>query len=230
MTKVTEIITDALQDLNVYGPGDAITAHDAAFCLRTLNKMISQWQAQKMYVPGQHVESFPCNGSQITTIGPGATLDIPLPVTVDSAYFRLNNIDYPLTVLSSFEDYSSITLKQLSGSIPNVVFYQRQWPQANLYVWPQPQTGQIFLVLRDVLNQYTSLTDDIEVPPEYALAMQYSLEEKIARTFGRAVTPDLRLDAKNARNVMTRNNTDIPMMGMPQGILGNGRFSIYTGQ
>lgn len=230
MTTVSEIVKDALQDLNVYGPSDSVSAHDAQYCLRALNKMISQWQVQKMFVPGQHTQSFPCNGQQVYTIGPSAQIDTTLPVTVDAAYYRLNNIDYPLTVLHSFEDYSNITLKELDGTIPNVVFFQRQWPQGNVYVWPQPSQGQIFLVLRDILQQYESLTDDIEVPQEYALAMQYSLEEKIARTFGRQVTPDLRVDAKTARDVLKRNNIDIPMMGMPQGILSNGRFSIYTGQ
>lgn len=230
MTTVSEIIQDALQDLNVYGASDPISAHDAQFCLRALNKMISQWQVQKMFVPGQHTEAFACTGQQVYTIGPGAQIDVDLPATVDAAFYRLNGIDYPLTVLNSLEDYANITLKELTGTIPNVVFFQRQWPTGNVYVWPQPGEGDIFLVLRDVLTQYASLSDDIEVPPEYALALQYSLEEKIARPFGRQVTPDLKIDAKNARDIVRRNNIDIPMMGMPQGVLGNGRFSIYTGQ
>lgn len=230
MPTVNEIIIDALQDLNVYGPGDAISAHDQQFCLRMLNKMISQWNAKKMYVLGQQIVEFPCDGSVSYSIGPAAVVNVPLPVSVDAAYYRLNNIDYPISALTSFEDYSNITLKQIAGTIPNAIYYQREWPEGVIYVWPQPSQGSIRLVVRNILSTYESMPETISVPPEYALAMQFSLEELIARTFGRVVTPDLKLDAKNARDTMKRNNLSIPMMGMPAGILTNGRFSIYTGQ
>lgn len=230
MATVNEIITDALQDLNVYGPGEAISAHDQQYCLRMLNKMISQWQTKKMMVMGQFSLPFNCNGQVQYTIGPGAEIDVPLPATVDSAFFRLTNIDYPVEVLTSYEDYVNITLKQIAGSIPTCIFYNRNYPTGIIYIWPQPSVGQVFLTVRDVLTKYVSMTDTITFSDDYALALQFSLEELIARTFGRTVTPDLKLDAKNARDVVMRNNLSIPRMGMPDGILSDGRFSIYTGQ
>lgn len=230
MTTVTEIITDALQDLNVYGSGEAVTAADAQKCLRMLNNMLAQWQARKMYVTGQRDLSFILTGAVSYTIGPSATVDTTLPVQIDACFYRLNGIDYPVTVLNSFEDYSNITLKEIVGTIPNAIFFQRAYPQGTIYVWPQPGEGEIHLVTRDLVSQYTSLNDTISLPPECALAVQFSLEELIARPFGRVVTPDLKLDAKNARDVMKRANLNIPMMGVPPELVRNGRFSIYTGQ
>lgn len=230
MTTVIEIITDALQDLSIYGPGETVSADDAQKCLRTLNKMLSQWQAQKLYVPGLQDVSFSPTGAVSYAIGPSATINVTLPVQIDSAFYRLNNIDYPVTVITSFEDYSNITLKTIAGTIPNAIFYERSYPQGTIYIWPQTSAGEIHLITRDVLTQYTFLTDDINVPAEYALAMQLSLEELVARTYGKVVTPDLKMDAKNARKVVKRNNLNLPILGQPQEVLSNGRFSIYSGQ
>jgi hypothetical protein len=230
MTTVSEIITDALQDLNVYGSNDPITDADARKCLRMLNKMLAQWQARKMYVTGQRDVSFAMTGAVSYAIGDGQTVDTPLPGQIDACFYRLNDIDYPVTVLNSYEDYANITLKQIVGTIPNAIFFQRSYPSGAIYVWPQPAVGEIHLITRDIVSQYTSLTDTVTLPPECALAVQFSLEELIARPFGRQVTPDLKLDAKNARDVMKRVNLNIPMMGVPQELLQNGRFSIYTGQ
>lgn len=230
MTTVNEIIIDALQDLNVYGPGDAISAHDQQYCLRSLNKMISQWNAKKMYVLGQYSLPVPCDGSQTYEIGPGATVDAPMPVKVDSAYYLLNGISYPMPVLTSYEDYVNITVKELSGTIPNTVYFNRHAESGTLYVWPQPSQGQIMLTVRAILDKYANMNDVITVPGEYALALQYSLEEQISRTFGKALTPDLMLLAKNARDTIKRNNLSIPRMGMPGELLTNGRFNIYSGQ
>jgi hypothetical protein len=230
MTTVSEIITDALEDLNVYGAGEAIKDADAQKCLRTLNRMLAQWQARKMYVPGQRDVSFVVDGSVSYAIGTGQTIDTALPVQIDGAFYRLYDIDYPLSVLNSFEDYSNITLKQIAATVPTAVFLQRSATTGTLYVWPQPSVGEIHLITREVVAQYVSLTDTVSLPPECALAIQLSLEELLARPFGRPVTPDLRMDAKNARDVMKRVNLNIPIMSASPDLLGNGRFNIYSGQ
>lgn len=230
MTTASDIINQALKDAGIIASGetaDASTFNDAA---DLLNQMIGQWQVDKVCVPGQHQQSVAINGSQTYTVGPGATVDVPLPVTVDSAFYRLGSIDYPVTVLDSFEDYESITLKTITGTLPDVVFYQRSYPTGSLYVWPQPNSGTLNLVLRDVLPTYSDTTADISVPAEYALAMRFSLAELLIVTFSMPQRPDIERQAAKARKKLKRNNLSVPMMGQPQELLNNGRFSIYSGQ
>lgn len=230
MTTVNDLITGALRDVGVIASGESPSADDAADSLEVFNQMIGQWQVLKMYVTGQHRVSFTATGAQTYTVGPSATVDIQLPVSIDSAFYTLNGIDYPVHVLTSFEDYEDITLKVLTGTIPSAVFFQRSAPTGTLYVWPQPNTGTLNLVVRDVLDTYTDLTTDITVPAEYALAMRLSLAELLLTAYSLPPRPDIAFQAAKARKVIKRNNLNIPMMGQPQELLNNGRFSIYTGQ
>ncbi|MGE5650943.1 MAG: hypothetical protein ACM34A_12170 [Bacillota bacterium] len=231
MTTAADIINMALKDIGVIASGETASAEDAADALMTLNQMIGQWQAQKSYVTGQQAISFNVTGEQTYSIGSGADINTTLPVAIDSAFYRLNGIDYPVDVLNSFEDYENITLKTITGTIPSAIFYRRDYPNGTIYVWPQPQTGSINLVTRDNLPTYAALTDPLNVPAEYELALRYSLAELLLVSFPQA-TPrmDVVSMAQRARRVMKRNNLNIPMMGQPQEVLSNGRFSIYSGR
>lgn len=230
MTTANDLISQALKDINVLAAGETLSPEDASDALAMLNQMLGQWQAQKIYVYGQRIVSFNCDGSQSYAIGPGQTIATTLPTAIDSATYNLNGITYPVTVLDSREDYENITLKAISATIPSAIFFQRDWPTGAIYVWPQPAGGSINLVTRDVLTTYTSLSDDVAVPPEYQLAMRFSLAELLMPTYGAGPRPDIAAMAARARKVMKRSNLNLPIMGQPQGVLHNGRFSIYTGQ
>lgn len=230
MTTANDIINLALKDAGIIAAGETADADTFNDALTTFNQMIGQWQVDKVYVTGQQKVGFTATGAQVYTIGPGAAIDVPLPVDIDEATYTLGSIDYPVRLINSFEDYQNITLKSITGTIPSAIFYQRNYPTGNLYVWPQPGTGTVNLVVRDVLSTYTDSTADIDVPPEYALAMRFSLAELLIITFGQQMRPDIAMQAAKARKKLKRNNLSIPILGQPQELLSTGRFSIYTGQ
>jgi hypothetical protein len=227
MTTVTQIITLALKDINVLGTGETASADDTADCLATLNQMIGQWQVQKMYVYAQKEASFSADGSQTYTIGTGGAVNVALPPTIDAAFYRVNSVDTPITVLTSFEDFENIAVKSVTG-IPDALFFQRIYPLGTLHVWPQPSTGTIHLITRQTLTSYTSLTNDLTLPDEYVLAVRYSLAELIAPSYGATVSNEIKLLAKSARTILKRNNLNVPRLGVPASVLTNGRYSITT--
>lgn len=230
MTTVIDLISQALKDINVLGVGEVAEADMASDGLALLNQMIGQWQAQKMYTPGEHEVIFSVTGAQTYSIGPGGAVNVPVPVSIDAAFYRQGGIDYQIEVLNSFEDYQAITLKLISGTIPDAIFYQRDLPLGTIYVWPQPSGGEIHLTTRDLLTTYTTLTQNLSVPPEYELAMRYSLAELMMPSYGIVNRPDINGLALRSRKIMKRANLSIPMMGQPPGVVNNGRFSIYTGE
>lgn len=71
----------------------------------------------------------------------------PRPDRLEAAYLRQvtqsqpNQIDYPLQILESREDYSRIALKQLQ-SFPDSIFYDPAWPLGLIYPWPVPQADR----------------------------------------------------------------------------------------
>lgn len=227
MTTVIDIIKLSLKDINVLGTGEAPTADMSADCLATLNQMISQWQTQKLYVYAQKVISVPMTGAQTYTIGIGGDINVDLPARIDSAEWRLNGVDTPVRVLQSLQEYETIGVKTLAG-IPWYLFYQRNYPLGVINIWPQPSSGDLRLVTREQLTQYTTLTADLVVPPEYVLAIRYSLAELIAPMFGVSAPNNIIALGRNARQVMKRNNTEILPLYMPNEVYYNYRYDINS--
>lgn len=61
--------------------------------------------------------SFPATGASSYTVGTGQNVNIPRPDRIEAAFVRLVNgtqqVDYPLDVLGSREDYNLVALKGL---------------------------------------------------------------------------------------------------------------------
>lgn len=227
MTTVIDIIKLALKDINVLGSSEAPNADMAADALATLNQMIGQWQVEKLYVTAQQIVSVPMTGAQTYTIGPGAQIDVPLPARVDHAEWRQNTIDFPMRVVQSLEEYEEIDVKVLNG-IPEILFFQRSYPTGTIYVWPQSSVGDLRLTVRIPLTQYTTLTNDLNVPDEYVLAIRFSLAELLAPMFGIAAPNNIISLGRNARRVMKRNNTQILPLYMPNGVMDAYRYNIFS--
>lgn len=228
MTAAIDIINLALKDIGIIGNGQTASADDISDCLTTLNQMLGQWQADKLYVFAQEDVSTPATGGQSYTIGPGATMDTALPVKIDGAFWRDNGIDYPLIVLNSFEDWERLSPKALAG-VPRFAFFQRDNPVGLVYLYPQPSTGELHVITRVQLTRYATTADKLIVPPEYELALRYSLAELIAPTFGTQLRPDVAALAAKSRRMMKRNNVRIPTLGMPEAVVDRGRYDIYRG-
>ncbi|MRT30815.1 hypothetical protein [Herbaspirillum sp. CAH-3] len=229
MTTVFRIIELALRDINTVGEDEQLSPSIISDALDTLNQMIAQWTTEKQYVYAQKVVMFSANGSGSYTIGPGGTIDIALPAKIDAASWRDGLVDFPLQVVDSLEEWERIGVKTLSG-VPLGVFFQRLYPVGNLLVWPQAQSGQIRLVTRVGLDGYTSLTNDMMIPPEYQLAVRYSLAELMSMSLGVPISPDILRQAANARRVMKRQNTTVLKLDMPPGVPYRRIYKIYSDQ
>lgn len=227
MATVIDIIKLALKDINVIGSSETPSADVASDCLATLNQMIGQWQVQKLYVYAQKVISVPMTGAQTYTIGSGGDINVPLPAQIDSAEWRLTGVDYPLDVLQSIQEFETIGVKVQQGN-PWCIFFQRDVPLGTIYIWPQPAGGELRLVTRQQLTQYTALTTEMVVPDEYVLAIRYSLAELIAPMFGLAAPNNIIALGRNARRVMKRNNTEILPLFMPVEVNYDYRYNINS--
>lgn len=227
MATVIDIIKLAYKDINVLGHSETPSAEQSADALATLNQMIGQWDAQKLYVTAQQVISVPMTGAETYTIGTGASINTALPVRVDHAEWRDNGVDQPLRVVQSLEEYEVIDVKTLNGT-PEIVFFQRTYPTGVIYVWPQTSIGELRLTVRVPLTQYTTLTNDLNVPDEYVMAIRFSLAELLAPMNGKESPNAVITLGKNARRVMKRNNTQILPLDMPCEVMNNYRYDIYA--
>jgi hypothetical protein len=208
-TSVAKLIAQALKDIGALGVGETPTADEQSDSFDLLKQMLGLWQIDGLMIYASSEIVFAATGAQTYTIGPGGDVDTTRPTEIVSAFWRDGGIDYPVEVLTSKEDYDRICMKTL-GSIPEAIYFDPTYPLGSLYVYPQPSTGELHLNVRAPLPEYASVTEDLNVPKEYELAIRYSLCELLAPAFERPLRPDLAALAKRARKLIKRNNVRIP--------------------
>lgn len=187
-------------------------------------------------------------------VGVGATFNTPVwglststvikstgsvrPAKVESAFLRQiqlsqpNQVDYPMQLLQSMEDYNQIALKQLT-SFPGAVFLDSQWPLATLFCYPVPQAN-IYSINISVLEQlptsFSSLATVVNLPYEYYSAILYNLALRLRPVYQIPSYPGDPLQglATNALNVLRGANTQIARLKMPTGLIRPGVYNIFS--
>jgi hypothetical protein len=227
-TTVNKIIALALKDIGALGDGESIPPSVMEDAFDTLRQLVGQWQIDGLMVYAMAEISFSLTGAVSYTIGDGADVNTTRPDEVASAFWRDNGIDYPLVVLTSFDEYQCIPDKSIA-SIPECVYLNPDYPFATLYTWPVGSSGAIHLTVKSPFPNYTSTSESLSVPAQYELAMRYSLAELLAPTFQLPLRPDIAGLAKRARTILKRGNVRIPQLSMPNAVVPHQRSDIFRG-
>jgi len=227
---VGDLINLAMKQAGVLGVGQTLSAEDSNDAFTLLNMMLAQWQIRRWLVWGLMDVSFQANGAQSYTLGPGADFNTPYVDRLESAYFRYQipsgpsqEVDFPLTILQSYEDYGRLRLKQLE-SFPQFIFYDSAFPVGNVYVWPIPPTSQyyIHLLLKTQIGQFSALTETFTLPPQYLEAVLYNLAMRLRPMYQLPADMQLNALAADALVSIRNSNSQIPRLVMPRDLTGNG--------
>src|SRR5213592_2755613 len=163
---VSEVVELALMDAGIIGEGQTPSGGQTKTAIQTLNQLLALWRTSDLDVYALKVLVLPATGAVTYTIGPGGSLDVDRPVSVEAAAWRdgisPSGILYPpLYVLSSLADWQRISQQQISGAPPNAILYEPSFPQGTLYVWPQPSSGQLELTVKTPFPVYANPGDDL---------------------------------------------------------------------
>jgi len=236
MATAGDIITLALKQAGIIGVGQTAQAEDSTDCLTILNMMLSQWQKKRWLVYHLVDVSLNCTGAQSYTVGPGGDFDVARPDRLEAAFFRQivqsqpAQIDYPLELLQSREDYNNIALKQLT-SFPSYIFYDSAYPLGVVYPWPIPSNlYSLHLTIKETLQSFTNLTDTINLPPEYQAAILYNLSARIRPMYQLQPDPTITAMAEDALNVIRNANAQVPRLTMPLDLVRPGIYNPYSDQ
>jgi hypothetical protein len=234
MTTARDLINDALKDAGAIGVGQTALAEDINDGLKRLNAMMAQWSRQRWLVYHLVDVAFHADGSQSYSIGSGGVLNYPRPDRVEAAFFRQtvgvpgNQVDYPLEVLNSREDYNRIALKGMA-SFPSVLFYDSGYPLGYVYIWPIPSDQyEMHLSLKATLQTFANLNTEVILPPEYEEALRTNLAVRLRIKYQMPIDQMLIGTAKYALNVIRNSNAQIPSLQMPNDLVrGGGNYNIF---
>lgn len=192
-----ELIKASLAKARVIGTGDILSDEDAQLSLETLNLMLDSWSLDRLFVYVEQSQVFQTTGLQSYTIGPGGDFDVPRPNELVSAFAQVDQVSYPIQILDNPQQYDNIQIKGMTTPWPQAIWYERSYPLGRLYFWPVG-AAQVHLRFTTPLQQFTSLTDEIQLPMGYKKAMMDALAVELAQAFNTDISPLVVQSANNA--------------------------------
>ena len=237
MTTPLEIIYQSLKDCGFTGDGETPLDVNVNDAFRKLNWMLAEWRQRRGMVFHLLEKTLVLTGAQSYTIGPVGQIAITQrPSKIDSAIVRQgftsgNTVDFKVSILQAFEDWQQVAAKNVSGP-PNVLFYDTAWPEGRIYLWPIPLANQYELrvLVKAELEGFTSLTQEVQLPPEYESALNWNLALRCTPMTGDLkVDPVVAAEAKASRALIMNVNAQTRRLGMPIGIPNRGKFNPLAG-
>lgn len=237
MTTVNDLLVLALKDSGVLGQGQIAQAEDIQNAFTRLKYIIAQWNRKRWLIYNLTDVSVVTTGAEAYSIGPGQDFDTPRPDRLEDGCFLrqlaqsgVEQIDYPLQLLSSHEDYNRIRLKTM-GTWPSVMFYDSNWPTGTIKAWPVPNANlyELHILVKHQLTEFTSVTQIINLPPEYEVALSYNLQVRLRVAYRMPLDPAMVILAKDALAVIRGANVQVPSMKMPPAVIGAQRsYNVYS--
>lgn len=237
MSTARELTQNALESLQVYAPGEDISAADAARGWRTVNQMIDSWSNESLATFAYLTQTFPMISNQSAyTVGPGGDINGQRPLRVNdapgSAYILDNNGNkYLMDVVDQFT-WNIRTTAIANSNLPDTLWYDPEFPLGVINIWPTPTGGYTcsFLSLLQ-LTEFTSPDTVVTFPPGYELAFWTNLAVMLKPFYQNAVLdPDVRLMASTSKAAIKRINmrTQIAVFDPELISRGNAVYDIYN--
>lgn len=243
MTTPLDLVNMALLDSGIIGQGQTANAEDVNNAFTRLQWMLEQWQ-RKRYLVFQLVNlTFVSTGATTYSVGPGGNFNLAVrPDKIENGcFFRQlvqsspNQVDYPLEILESWEDYNRIVLKSLV-TFSAYVFYDPGFPLGTVRFWPVPQAN-IYLMnllvkttLSNLIAGGLTTVLDATTPPMYFQAIYLSLAEILRTAYRLPLDPALSGRAKESREVVRGASAAIARLRMPDDLIRPGVYNPYSDQ
>ena len=230
-----DLINMASRAAGVLGTGQTMPAEMTATAQLSLNMILGQWAAKRWLT--YHTVNYPLvsTGAASYTVGPGGDFNVVArPQNIEAAFVSQNNgaanqIDTPLQILTSREDYNRIALKSVV-SMPSMLFYDNAMPLGTVYFWPVPNATRysMTLTLKGTLPTVTTLLADMGLPPEFDEALLYNLACRIRTLYQMGPDPVLIGLAKAGLGTIRQANAQIPRLQIPTALTRGARYNVYS--
>lgn len=220
----SELIGDAFGILNVFLPGESVSSSDENFALRTMNRMLNQWNQRAQFIPVISRERFAMVADQggpddPYTIGPGGDWDTERPSnqnSIASANLILTTtspeVRVPLGIYAD-QAYDANQIPGMSNTQPTGLYYNPTYDDdlGSVFLWPVPSVdyNEIELFLEKAIPQFSTASATYFIPDGAPEAIVYNLAKRLQGPYGRAMTQADNLIAIESLGVFKRSNTKL---------------------
>lgn len=241
-TTVRDLCVAALQDSGYLGVGQTALKDSIVDAWQRLQWMLQQWTRNRWMVYHLVNIGVTSTGATSYSVGPGGDYDTGAgtvrPARIESAFIRQlqyspgNQVDTPLEILQSREDYDKVGLKSLV-SYPGAVFLDTGWPLATLYIYPVPSAGiyAVHITVMGALPQaFSNLSNVLSMPYEYYQAIVSNLALRLRARYQLGSFPgdELPRIAKSGLDTIKGANTQISRLRLPNLTDASNAYNIFS--
>jgi len=177
------IISDAYFDAGIVQEGDSPSSEQIVTGMRKLTDIVNMWQTQGLKLWLNVDTEVPLVAGQGTyTFSPTGDVVMAKPLRVIQAYYKdQGNIRRPLVVLS-WDDYIRLSQVNQQGAI-NSYFVNKKQLELSVFFWLIPDTtaatGTAHLLLQTQVDNFTNVTDTMNFPIEWRIALRWGLADEL---------------------------------------------------
>ena len=201
MTTALQIVTAAARLIGVVRKSEALAADEAVDGLSSLNDMLASWSNNGLLCVSRVWENFTVSAATSYLIGAAQTLNTVRPLSIKAAFFRIDNIDYDLEIISD-EEYERISLKTLTTDFPRYISYDNAYPYGKIRLYPQG-AGQLHLLSEKPITNIASLSTTVDLPPGWNRAIRYNLAIEMAPEYGQEIPKAIVSMAQQSKTEIT---------------------------
>lgn len=218
-TIASDLIRDALKEIQVLGEGEVMSAEMAIDGLNTLNRLMDRLANQPLMLFSVSQLNFPLTSAQSFTVGPaGADLIADRPIQVMSAIASKDGVDYDVKVLTPTQ-WDSIHFKDVDGGPPEGLYYEASSPVGTVFVYPKAPGYTLKMRVLSTFRRFAGLTDVVALPPGYEEAIILALAIRLAPSYQRPVSQFTVGQAMIAMRAIKRANFRMPTLDV-SGVTG----------
>lgn len=205
-TTARDIVEAAARKIHVMGRGQTLSADEAKSGFEALNDMLATWSIEGGYVVSDVDETFSLTNATSFTIGTGGDFDTEVPYDINTVFISAGGIDYYLRRIGQ-QEYAQIALKN-TGAIPDVYYFNYGYPIATITLYPVA-TPLYTITINSYkrITEFTNLTSDINLPPEYRRALIYNLAVELAPDYEKEPSPTVMRLAAESKDAVFAANT-----------------------
>lgn len=175
-----QVITNALQRINMIAEHQTPPPEMATRAMRELNMMLKGWQKY------EHLWNI--TEGYINLVANTASYSLtPKPHRIISVRYRnTSSIDLPMSEMTR-EEYFDLPQKTATG-IPTQWYFDKQSATRSIYVWPvmsSVTTETLRVSYRRKIEDIDNLDDDLDVPQEHLEVVDFNLAARLADCYGR---------------------------------------------
>lgn len=240
MPTAGDLISDSLQRLQVYSPGEWTQEADLARGLNNLNQLMDQWSNMSLacfaileqsapLVPGQASYQIGIGAPDFNMIRPLSILTDPGTAYVQDSNGNNYNVEVvPRDRWNLYSNRSSI----ITSNFPNVLFFDPTFPFATINLLPYPNTAYtLFWDSMAQLSDFASTGTPMSFPPGYELAIVTNLSLLLAPYYPTAVVNPLLVKQAmdSLGNIKRTNQRELYALYDPEIVArGNLQYNPYT--